>query len=114
MEVEITRTFDLLEHLVVNHPKEDILAVKRNGKHGYFIYDPDVPVANTEEDIDRDLSRVIQIMSERGEGKGAMILGQEAFSWNYRFIIRFLKRYGGHANRILFRISADENKVVFP
>ncbi|MBQ9473410.1 MAG: long-chain fatty acid--CoA ligase [Bacteroidales bacterium] len=44
MEVEITRTFDLLEHLVVNHPKEDILAVKRNGKwekyssHDYYKY----------------------------------------------------------------------------
>ena len=44
MDVEITRTFDLLEHLVVNHPKDDILAVKRNGKwekyssHDYYKY----------------------------------------------------------------------------
>ena len=66
-----------------------------------------------EDDIDREISRIIQIISERGEGSGAMFLGHEAFSWNYRFIFRFLKRYGGHANRILFRITTKEKQTVF-
>ncbi|MBO4889592.1 MAG: diguanylate cyclase [Lachnospiraceae bacterium] len=90
--------------------------VKLNGKHGYEIYDPSVhegDVKGDDDDLGRDLSRVIRIVSERGEGKGAMLLGQEAFSWNYRFIIRFLKRYGGIGNRILFRISAREEGVIF-
>ena len=87
--------------------------VKLNGKQDFAVYDPSSSIGG-ENEIDQDLSRIIQIISERGEGTGAMLLGHEAFSWNYRFIIRFLKRYGGHANRILFRISADENKVVFP
>lgn len=30
--MEVTRTFDLLDHLVANHPKEDILAGKVNGE----------------------------------------------------------------------------------
>ncbi|MBP5535684.1 MAG: AMP-binding protein [Bacteroidales bacterium] len=44
MEVSITRTFDLLEHLIVNYPKDDIFAAKRNGKwecysaHDYYKY----------------------------------------------------------------------------
>lgn len=44
MEIEITRLFDLLDHLVVNHPKEDILAGKVNGEwvryssHDYYKY----------------------------------------------------------------------------
>lgn len=44
MNIEITRTFDLLEHLVTNHPKEDILAGKVNNEwvkyssHDYYKY----------------------------------------------------------------------------
>ena len=86
--------------------------VKLNGKQGCVIYDPETHIGG-EDEIDNDLSRLVQIISERGEGTGAMFLGHEAFSWNYRFIIRFLKRYGGHANRILFRISADEKPALF-
>ena len=86
--------------------------VKQNGKQGYAIYDPESNPGE-EDEIDQDLAHMIQIISERGEGKGAMMLGQDAFSCNYRFIVRFLKRYGGHANRILFRISADEKQIVF-
>ena len=42
--VEITRTFDLLDHLVEQYPKDDILAGKVNGEwvkyssHDYYKY----------------------------------------------------------------------------
>ncbi len=42
--MEITRTFDLLDHLVANYPKDDILAGKTNGEwvkyssHDYYKY----------------------------------------------------------------------------
>jgi hypothetical protein len=42
-----------------------------------------------------------------------MLLGQEAFSWNYRFIERFLTRYGGSAARILFSLTSDEKGPIF-
>ncbi|MBO4904401.1 MAG: diguanylate cyclase [Lachnospiraceae bacterium] len=90
-----------------------LYTVKQNGKHGYAIYDPGFAESDEQYGLDQEIARAIQIVSERGEGKGALILGQEGFSWNYRFIIRFLKRYGGHANRILFRISSDDDSVVF-
>ena len=86
--------------------------VKQNNKHGYAIYDLEDIEKENDDEFENDLSRVIRIVSERGEGKGAMLLGQEAFSWNYRFIIRFLKRYNGVVNRMLFRISANEEGVV--
>ncbi|MBO4266769.1 MAG: diguanylate cyclase [Lachnospiraceae bacterium] len=86
--------------------------VKQNDKHGYAIYElGDIEKENVD-DFDSDLSRVIRIISERDEGKGAMLLGQEAFSWNYRFIIRFMKRYNGVVNRLLFQISAVEEGVI--
>lgn len=87
--------------------------VKREGKHSYNIYDPEISTVNEEEDLDKELFRIIQIVSERGEGKGAMLLGQDAFSWNYRFMDRFLSRHGGKASRILFSLSSDEKSVIF-
>ncbi len=86
---------------------------KRNGKHGYTVYDPGSPEENTEDDLELEMSRIIQVMSERGEGNGAFLLGQEAFSWNYRFILRFLTRYGGVAARILFSLSSKEKGEMF-
>lgn len=44
MEINITRTFDLLDHLVINYPKDDILAGKVNGEwvryssHDFYKY----------------------------------------------------------------------------
>ena len=87
--------------------------VKRNGKHGCEIYDPDISLEDGEEDLDRDLERVLQVVSERGNGMGAMLLGQDAFSWNYRFIERFALRYGGTVTRMLFSLSSEEKGIIF-
>lgn len=44
MELEVTRTFDLLDHLITLHPKDDILAGKQGGEwvkyscHDYYKY----------------------------------------------------------------------------
>lgn len=86
---------------------------KREGKHGYRIYAPDTTAENPKKDIDGELIRIIKIMAERTEGKGALLLGQEAFLSNYRFIERFLVRYGGTAVRILFSLSSGEKGVLF-
>ncbi|MBO4374222.1 MAG: diguanylate cyclase [Lachnospiraceae bacterium] len=87
--------------------------VKQSGRQGYEIYSEDSFEGEETEDMSRELSRVLKIVSERTEGKGALLLGQEAFSWNYRFIVRFLKRYSGQANRILFRVTAKESGVIY-
>lgn len=99
--------------LLFQYADSALYEVKRNGKHGYTIYDPEISGGDPEENLERELSRVTQVMSERGEGKGAMLLGQEAFSWNYRFIKRFLSRYGGIATGILFSLSSDEKGIIF-
>ena len=103
--------------LLFRYADNALYEVKRRGKHGYEIYDPDkmndTPDTPEEEDLNGDLERVIQIMTERGDGKGALLLGQEAFSWNYRFIERFLLRYGGAATRMLFSLSSEEKGIIF-
>lgn len=85
--------------------------VKNNGKHGIAIYEAEEYSLN-EENLEQELIRTSQILSERGERKGALILGKEAFSWNYRFIIRFMDRYNGVATRLLISLSTSDS--VFP
>ena len=82
--------------------------VKNNGKHGIAIYEAEEYSLN-EENLEQELIRTSQILSERGERKGARILGKEAFSWNYRFIIRFMDRYNGVATRLLISLSTSDS-----
>ena len=82
--------------------------VKQNGKHGYNIFSPSVETDTDGENLEQEIIRITRIVEERGEVKGALMLGQEAFSQVYRFIIRFLKRYGGSANSILFSLSLNK------
>ncbi len=84
---------------------------KLNGKHGYSIYEPASETADTQENLTLEIERVSKIMEERGDRKGALILGKEAFSWNYRFVTRFIDRYGSVATRILFYLSKEEGAV---
>ncbi len=110
--VALTTGYDDYQ-LLFQYADSALYEVKRNGKHGFEIYDPEVISGKGGDDIERDLSRLVSIMSERNEGKGAMLLGQEAFSWNYRFIERFLSRYGGTVARVLFSLSSSETGLIF-
>ena len=87
--------------------------MKRNGKHGFEIYDPLKAKEESGEDLERGLEDVVQIVSERGEGRGALLMGQDAFAWNYRFIVRYASRYGGDVTRMLFSLDSDEKGVIF-
>jgi diguanylate cyclase (GGDEF)-like protein len=77
---------------------------KQNGKHGFVIHVPDKMESVPEDDLTRELNRVTRLVEERC-ARGALLLGQEAFTFNYRFILRFMQRYNGCANRLLFSVE---------
>ena len=52
-----------------------------------------------------------RLVEERGAGMGAMVLGQDAFSANYRFIIRFLKRFKSKACKLLLAIDVKDGEL---
>jgi len=84
---------------------------KNNGKHGYSVYNPgELAVSVESEDPAKELLRVTQVIEERGEIGDAMLLGQDAFSWVYRFVLRYLKRYRGAALKLLFILTADSDE----
>ena len=89
---------------------KSLYKVKQNGKHGFDIYCPESTNDVPEDDLKTEINRMSQIVEERGDGTGAMLLGLDAFASNFRFIMRFMKRYKGKATKILFSVSlADEN-----
>ncbi len=84
--------------------------VKQNGKHGYHIYRKTMEEDTAEaENTGEQLERLLRIMEERHEGTGALTLGSDSFALIYRFVMRSLRRYGGAAALLLFRLSAGED-----
>ncbi len=80
--------------------------VKQNGKHACEVYSPLRIADNVGDDLENEMARITHMVEERGIGRGALLLGQEAFSCNYRFIMRFAKRNRLKASRLLFVIDA--------
>ena len=115
--VSIGVSFASEEHndyqILFQYADSALYEVKRNGKHGFEIYDPLKAKEESGEDLERGLEDVVQIVSERGEGRGALLMGQDAFAWNYRFIVRYASRYGGDVTRMLFSLDSDEKGVIF-
>ena len=87
---------------------------KQNGKHGCSVYESASENGYNEDDLCAEIDRVSQIMEERGDKSGALVLGKDAFSWNYRFITRFIERYDVVATRILFALKRNDGVMVSP
>ncbi len=86
---------------------------KHNGKHDYVLYVPDADMEiSREENLQREIERITQIVEERSVKGGALLLGIEQFSFVYRFIKRFGARYGGKAGRILFMLSGEDSDIL--
>ena len=96
--------------ILFQYADSSLYRVKQNGKHGYEIYSSHIEdTEETGNDLGREMIRVTRLVEERGAGKGAMVLGQDAFSANYRLMIRFLKRYKSKACKILFAVDVKED-----
>ncbi len=102
-----TNSYDKLFH----YADTALYKTKNKGKHGYTVFEPMDLQNNGTGNLDQELSRVLQIFNERGERKGALIFGREAFSQNYRFIIRFLERYGGLITRLMISAEFDDSEM---
>lgn len=82
--------------------------VKQNGKHGVKIYDEDQPEDIPQSsDLREDLARINKVLEERNDADGAMVIGKDAFILNYRFAVRFLRRYKKGAAKVLFLLSSE-------
>lgn len=86
---------------------------KYNGKHGYVLYSPEIEAENTpEENLQREMERVTQIVEERNEKGGALFLGVDQFSSIYRFVKRYIARNERNACKVLFVLSGDDSEAL--
>ncbi len=95
------------QHLF-RYADSSLYRVKLNGKHGFEVYHTLEETGNTEEDLRLELNRVTHLVEERGVGSGALLLGPDAFSHDYRFIMRLIKRNHMVATRLLFVLEPKE------
>ena len=83
--------------------------VKQNGKHGYSLYHKDTyDRKDAEKDPEEEINRMVTIWKERGTPHGAMVVGQDVFSWIYRYMIRFSSRYDFHISICMLILKKAE------
>ncbi len=86
--------------------------VKQKGKHDCEVYDPDEADNDPKDDPHTELFKLTQLVEERGMGKGALILNQDAFSMNYRLIVRFIRMYKGRVKRLLVTLTLAQDSDI--
>ncbi|MCR4947455.1 MAG: sensor domain-containing diguanylate cyclase [Lachnospiraceae bacterium] len=79
--------------------------IKNKGKHDCCVYRHRCEENESEHGLDTELLRLTQIIEERREGKGAFLLGMEDFTITYRYIMRYIRRYGKKTEKAI--ISVD-------
>ena len=94
--------------LLFQYADSSLYRVKQNGKHGYEIYDPYVDTSDDMNDLTRELGRVTHLVAERRHRSSAMLLGQDAFTSDYRLLIRMIDYFKGKANKLLFSVTPKE------
>lgn len=106
---EHSRDFDLLFRCA----DSAMYRVKQNGKHGVRIFEDDVflEASDHEDDLLTDMARITQIIEERSQEEGAMVMGKETFYQTYRFAMRFLKRYKKGVEKVLFCLQTDDPEL---
>ena len=87
---------------------EAMYKVKRNGKHGFAMYEPDRSASGSTVELDKELARLVQIFGERGNAEGAMFLGNDAFTANFRFLMRFIRHNNLPASQIIISVLSSE------
>ena len=85
-----------------------LYTVKKNGKHGCALYQED---NDTEDDTDTSassISRISEILGERSIPNVALQLNKDAFSYVYRYIMRYIVRNQQNIYKVLFTLQAED------
>jgi diguanylate cyclase (GGDEF)-like protein len=85
-----------------------LYAVKKNGKHGYGLYDDE---ADDEEGTGTlDISAISEILGERSIQDVALQLDKESFSPVYRYVMRYIIRHHINACKVLLTLAPSSGK----
>ncbi|MCR5277858.1 MAG: diguanylate cyclase [Lachnospiraceae bacterium] len=82
-----------------------LLFTKQNGKHSCTIYKENDSVVPVSDDGICDIKLLDSVLNERNVMNHALWLGKDEFASVYRYLLRFLSRYGDGAYKVLFTIT---------
>ncbi|PWJ68686.1 diguanylate cyclase (GGDEF)-like protein [Ruminococcaceae bacterium R-25] len=82
---------------------KSLYAVKKNGKHGYGLYDDDVE--DESDNALHDIQKISEILGERSIQDVALQLDKDSFSPVYRYVIRYILRHRINACKVLITLS---------
>ena len=82
---------------------KSLYIVKKNGKHGYELYDDDMDDDQGAPDL--DIKAISEILGERSIQNVALQLDKDSFSPVYRYVIRYIIRHHIDACKVLFTLA---------
>lgn len=88
---------------------KSLYTVKKNGKHGYGLYDDDMEEEG--ESTVLDIHSISEILGERSIQDVALQLDKDSFSPVYRYVIRYALRHHINACKILFTLAPANGKA---
>lgn len=83
-----------------------LYAVKQNGKHDYCLWSDQIGVDESAGEM--SLAHFSTILEERNMRNLALSLNKETFIPIYRFVMRYIRRYGKSASNVLFTLTPKE------
>ena len=86
-----------------------LYTVKKNGKHGYYVYDGDYSVEDVAGTSVSDIRTISEILGERNIPNVALQLNMESFTYVYRYVYRYIVRHGINACKVLFTLKPGIN-----
>lgn len=86
---------------------KSLYIVKKNGKHGYAVYNDSV-ADDDNELTETDIHTVSTILGERSIPNSALELDKEVFTYVYRYIMRYIIRNRKTACRVQFSLAPSD------
>lgn len=86
-----------------------LYTVKKNGKHGYGLYDEDN--GDEQDKVLCDIKAVSEILGERSIQDIALQLDKDSFAPVYRYVIRYNIRHHIDACKVLFTLSPEDGNL---
>lgn len=82
--------------------------VKKNGKHGYALYRPDIDPEEVLHTSAHDMEKISEILGERSVPNMALQLDRDAFSYVYRYIMRYMIRNQRSLYKVLMTLLPQD------
>ncbi len=85
-----------------------LYVVKKNGKHGYSVYSTDAFADDEITQVNMDIKGLSEILGERNISNVALQLDMDAFSYVYRYAVRYFVRNNINMSKVLYTLNQFE------